>query len=228
MTTANELIDRAYTLIGFKDASEPLIGADATYALDVMNAMIDGWNTQRLFIVSVNEIVANVSGLPITIGPGQMIDVARPVDIEDGSFIRINNVDFPITWITREEYNNIAYKQVTANVSVYGYYDKNLPTGNIYLWPYQDASAELHLQLQQQLTEFADLTTQYTLAPGYKKALSYSLAEELAAGLRPLDPLIARTAVNARRAIRRTNAEIPQLDDARRGFSPIGRFLSGL
>lgn len=228
MTTANELIDRAYTLIGYKDASEPLSGADASYALDVLNAMIDGWNTQRLFIVSVNEVVVNVSGLPIAIGPGQAIDVARPVDIEDGSFIRINNVDFPITWITREEYNDIAYKQVSANVSVYGYYDRNMPTGNIYLWPYQNVNAELHLQLQQQLSEFADLTTQYTLAPGYKKALSYSLAEELAPGVRQLDPLIARSAANARRAIRRTNVEIPQLDDARRGFSPIGRFLSGL
>lgn len=228
MTTANELIDRAYTLLGYKDASEPLSGADAAYALDVLNAMIDGWNTQRLFIVSVNEVVANVSGLPITIGPGQTIDVPRPVDIEDGSFIRINNVDFPIEWITREEYNDIAYKHVSANVAIYGYYDQNMPTGNIYLWPYQNVNAELHLQLRQQLSEFADLTTQYTLAPGYKKAISYSLAEELSPGLRQLDPLIMNAAANARRAIRRTNADIPQLDDARRGISPIGRFLSGV
>jgi hypothetical protein len=62
------------------------------------------------------------------------------------------------------------------------------------------------------LTEFADLATNYSLVKGYKKALEYSLAEELAPGIRPLDPLIVRNAANARRAIRRTNVNVPLLN----------------
>ena len=42
--------------------------------------------------------------------------------------------------------------------------------------------------------------------------MEYSLAEELAPGLRPLDPQIARGAHLARRAIRKTNVEVPLLN----------------
>ena len=227
MTTATEIIDRAYGLIGYKDAAESVSGQDASLALGVLNDLIDSWNTQGQFIVSVNEEVATVSGSPISIGPGQTINVPRPVDVMNGSFIRINNVDFAIEWVDREEYNSIPYKLVQANVAVYGYYDQNLPTGHIYLWPVP-SSAELHLQLMNQLSSFADLTTSYDLAPGYKMALQYTLAEELAPGLKELSPAVVRKAAAARRAIRRTNVSVPLLANAGRQMSPYGKFLSGV
>lgn len=227
MTTATEIIDRAYSLIGYKDASESVTGQDAALALEVLNDLIDSWNTQNNFIVSVNEVVTTVSGSSVSIGPGQTINVPRPVDVMNGSFIRINNVDFMIDWISREEYNSIPYKLVTSNVVVYGYYDQNLPVGHIYLWPVP-SSAELHLQLMSQLEAFADLTTPYDLAPGYKLALQYTLAEELAPGLKELPPSFTRKAAAARRAIRRTNVSVPLLANAGRQMSPYGKFLSGV
>ena len=228
MTTANTLIERAYSLIGYKDPGEALSGADAQYALEALNDMIDGWNTQGNFIVSVTEHVQTVSGLPITIGPGMTIDVPRPISVENGSFVRIGGVDFPIQWINREEYNSIAYKGIGSNVPAYGYYDGNMPTANIYLWPYSLTGAELHLQLNSVLNEFADLSTDYTLAPGYRKAISYSLAEELAPGVRELPAQVAKQAFLARKAIRRTNVDVPLLASGRGGFSPLARFLSGI
>ena len=54
MTTALQIIDRAYSLIGFKAAGETLSSEDADYALDALNSMIDSWNTQEHFIVSVH------------------------------------------------------------------------------------------------------------------------------------------------------------------------------
>lgn len=228
MTTANQLIERGYQLAGMKDPGQAMSGQDMANGLDILNDMIDGWNTQRLYIVSVGETVVTVSGLPITIGPGQTINVTRPISVENGSFIRLNNVDFPIEWITREEYNEIAYKQVTSTVTVYGFYDQGLPTGKLYFWPYQTTGAELHLQLQEQLSSFANLTTDYTLAPGYRKAIAYSLAEEFCGGVRQVPPKVEQIAASARKAIRRTNVDVPQLDVHRRGFSPTARFLSGL
>lgn len=227
MTTATEIIDRAYSLIGYKDAAESVSGQDAALALETLNTLIDSWNTQGNFIVSVNEQVNTVSGSPVSIGPGQTIDVPRPVDVMNGSFIRINNVDFLIDWISREEYNSIPYKLVSSNVVVYGYYDQNLPTGHIYLWPVP-SSAELHLQLMSQLSEFADLTTDYSLAPGYKMALQYTLAEELAHGLKDLSPAFTRKAAAARRAIRRTNVSVPLLANSQNKMSPYGYFISGV
>jgi len=214
MTTANDLINAAYVRIGFKDPSDALSGQDAAYALDALNDMIDHWNTQKLMIVTVQEVATNISGQTVTIGPSATINVDRPVKMEDGAFTRSGGVDYPLKWIQREEYNALPLKNVFSTFPEYGYYDAALPTGTIYLYPYSTATIALHLQLQVQLSEFADLTTSYDLAPGYRRAIYLSLCEELADGLRPLDPSIVRRASLARKAIKRTNARVPILSPA--------------
>lgn len=212
MANALQIIDRAYALIGYKAAGEALSSEDADYALSALNAMLDGWNTQRLFIVSVQEVVGTVSGVSATVGPGLTFDTPRPVAVEDTSFTRIGALDYPVKWIDRETYEAISLKTVQSTFPQYAYYDAHMPTANIYFYPVPNAPVEFHLALQVQLTEFADLVTDYPLAPGYLKALQYSLAEELAPGVRELPASVVRTAQNARRAIRRTNVDVAQLD----------------
>lgn len=209
MTTANQLIERAYALLGYKDPGEALSASDADYALNALNDMIDSWTTQRLFIASVSEVVTSVSGQTVTIGPSMTINVARPVKLEQGAFVRVSGVDYHIEWIEREQYNSISLKAVSSTIPEFGYYDAAMPTGLIYLWPYSTTPIALHLQLQVQLTEFADLATDYTLAPGYRKAISYSLAEELAPGVREISAMLIKQAALARQAIKRTNARVP-------------------
>ena len=212
MTTALQIIDRAYSLIGFKAAGETLSSEDADYALDALNSMIDSWNTQEHFIVSVNEVVANVSGQSATVGTGLTFDTARPTAIEKGAFARINGVDYPMEEIDRVQYEGITLKTVQSTFPQYFYYDGNTDTARVWFYPVPAGSIEVHLPCAVYLTEFADLATNYSLVKGYKKALEYSLAEELAPGIRPLDPLIVRNAANARRAIRRTNVNVPLLN----------------
>ena len=212
MTTAADIIDRAYSLLGFKAAGEPLSGDDADYALGVLNGMIDSWNTQRLFIVTVNEVVATTSGQTATIGPGMTFNTDRPVDVENGAFSRLAGIDYSIEWIDRVTYERIPFKTVAASFPQYAYYDAEYPTGTIYFYPVPTTSLEIHIPCQVQLLTFATLATDVFLVPGYKRALEYSLAEELAPGLRPLDPQIARGAHLARRAIRRTNVDVPLLN----------------
>jgi hypothetical protein len=212
MTTALQIIDRAYSLLGYKAAGEALSSDDADYALDALNAMMDGWNTQRLFIVSMASVVGTVSGASATVGPGLTFDTVRPVAVENGSFTRIAGIDYPVKWIDDETYSNISLKTVSATFPQYAYYDAGLPTATVYFYPVPNGPVEFHLALQVQLTAFADLATDYPLAPGYLKALQYSLAEELAPGVKELSMMVIRTAANARRAIRRSNVVVPQLD----------------
>ena len=206
MTTASQIIDRAYSMIGFKDGGEALSSADATYALAALNDIIDSWTTQRLFIVSVQEVATSVSGQTVTIGPGLTIDVNRPIKMEQGAFTRVGGIDYPLEWITRQQYNAIALKDTSSTIPEFGYYDA---AGLIYLWPYSTSPLSLHLQLQVQLVEFADLATEYTLAPGYRKALAFTLAEEIAPGIKELSASVIRQAMLARQAIKRTNVRVP-------------------
>jgi hypothetical protein len=228
MTTAAQIIDRAYTLLGYKDPSDALSGQDQSYALDTLNDLIDTWNTQSLYIYTTTEVVATASGLPITIGPAMTLNTPRPVRMINGSFARISGLDYAITWIDEEQYQSIPLKSTASTIPIYGFYDSGAPTGNLYFWPFQSAATEYHITVETQLTAFPDLSTDVTLTQGYKRALSYSLAEELAPGLRDVPAIVVKNAINARRAIRQANVVVPSLQFADNGTSPIARFLAGV
>jgi hypothetical protein len=206
MTTALQIINRASELIGYKDPVMPLSGDDAALFLDVLNDMVDGWNTGRLNVVATTTVSANVSSSPVSIGSGQTLNTTRPIRIE-GGWIRSNSIDYPLEWITSQEYDAIPNKSDTSTLPVKAYYSPNLPDGSIYLWPVPSASVSLHVRVMTQLSQFADLATDYDLAPGYKRAIEFSLAEEIAPGRRPIQPDVARIAFNARRAIKVANFE---------------------
>ena len=212
MPTALQIIDRSYSIIGLKAAGEPLSADDANYALSALNSMLDSWNTQRLYIVSVQEVIANISAATATIGTGATFNTARPIKLEQGAFSRINGVDYPIEVTDRLSYARILNKTVGATFPTCVYYDDAMPIGNVYFWPVPLSSIEVHLPVQTQLTAFADLATNYTLAPGYQRALEYSLAEELEPGIKAPNPKVEKMAANARRVIKRTNVVVPLLD----------------
>ena len=228
MTTALSIIDRAYTLLGFKAAGEPLSAEDADFGLTSLNELIDAWNTQTLYIYTISELVVTASGLPITIGPGQTFDTPRPVRLPGGSFARISGIDYPITWIGLEQYESIPLKSTASTIPIYGFYDGGSPTGTLSFWPYQSTATEYHVQVESQLSEWPSLSSIVTLTPGYRRALTYTLAVELAPGVREPTMSLVNNALNARRAIRQANAVVPVLRFSDNGTSPIARFLAGV
>jgi hypothetical protein len=212
MPTALQIIDRSYSMIGLKAAGEPLSADDANYALTAMNSMIDSWNTQRLMIVSIQEVVASISAISATIGPSATFNTTRPIKIEQGCYTLINNISYPMQVVDRLTYARVTSKTVAATFPAYVYYDDAVPVGTLYFWPIPTAAVEIHIPIQVQLTAFADVSTVYTLAPGYQRALEYSLAEELEPGIKNPSQKLEKQAQNARRAIKRTNAVVPLLD----------------
>lgn len=212
MTTALQIINRAAELILYKDPDESLSGNDSASFLDVLNGLVGDWNTKRMYIPATTTVSASVSASPVSVGDGQTLNTPRPVRIE-GGWIRQGGIDCPIEkWLTSAEYDAIADKSATGTLPTQAYYQPSLPSGAIYLWPVPSASATLFIRVMSQLSEFADLATDYDLAPGYKRALEYSLAEELAPGRRPLDPQILRIATNARRSLKVANYEPVKLE----------------
>jgi hypothetical protein len=212
MTTALTIIDRAYTILGYKDAGEPLSADDANQGLNALNSMVDSWNTQRLFIVSTLEIVGTVSGISAGVGPALAFNTLNPVTAENGGFARIGGIDYPIEMIDRQTYAGLTLKTVQSTFPQYAYFDRQLPTSTLYFYPVPSAAVQVHIPFQVQLTAFADLATDYGLAQGYQRALELSLAEELSMGLRDLPAVVVRNAANARRAIRRSNVDVPLLN----------------
>ena len=207
MANAQQVIDQASTMAGIKAIGDPLDGDSNSYALLCLNAMLDSWQTENLMIPFVSETVATATTNPVTIGAGQTINVARPKFIRDTSFIRSNNIDYPITWITEADYTNIFNKSLSSTIAWYAYYDGQFPVGNIYFYP-NVSGASIHLQLDAILPQFADYSTDYAIDKGYLLALYASLAEILCIGVKPIPPDVALLANNQRNLIRQNNLKI--------------------
>lgn len=210
MAKASDIINNASILCGLKAAGEPISGDEDSYALGMLNAMLDSWQADNLYVPYATEVVATVTGSPVLIGTGQAINVARPKFIRDTSFIRSGGLDTKIWWLSEADFNNIPVKSAAGTFANWGYYDGGFPIGKLYLYP-QPTNSELHLQLDATLPQFADYTTDYAIDTGWLMALYLSLAEYLCIGAREAPAELARKAMIARNTIRTNNAQVNTL-----------------
>jgi hypothetical protein len=230
MTTANELISQALGLLGIRSAGNPVGGAEAAIALERLNTMVDAWRINSLFAYATATVTGTLPANTTTrtVGPAaQLVTAPRPMRIEAGSKFTAGGIDYPILPVTQAEFELIGIKALASIGPEVVFYNPTLPTGLLSFYPQASAAVTLSLVVLQQVSEFADLTTDYTLAPGTRRALVFSLAEEAAADFeREVPPSVARTARNARRAVHIANHSVPQLmPEVQSG--PLLRLLEG-
>ena len=223
MTTASTIIRQSLSRIGVRAAGEDVDGGDAADALDVLNAMLDAWRVESLFAVATTTISATLPAntQQINVGPAQTVAVdPRPIRFEAGSTYRVDGIDYPLQDVTEAEFAAISVKATSAIGPDVFFYRPNFPIATLDFYPRASASLTLSLVALVQVTEFADLTTDYSLAPGYERTIVLSLAEELAPMFETkLDARLAAQARNARRLLKRNNSHVPQLEIPSRGVA---------
>lgn len=215
MTTALEIIESAMGKINMLAAGETVSAEDADMCLSRLNSLVDSWGIENLMAYTSTETVftlpANTTSR--TIGAAQQINVARPVRIELGSFVRISDNDYPLDAVGEVDYNGIALKSTQSGWPSKCHFDGGSPTGNVYFWPPASQSVEVHLVTLAPLALFADTATDYTMPTGYKRALEFNLATEIAPDFRAqVSTFVVSAAANAKRAIKRMNHKTPQMD----------------
>lgn len=214
MTTATDFIRGALSQLGVLALGEQPDGDVAVDCLQIINNLVDSWNTDNLYILTRQDHTLAVSPgtASVTIGPSMQINVSRPVALEPRAFFRFTNLDFDMEQIDLPTFNEITIKSLSTTYPSYYYYDANFPTGTIYFWPVPIQSCVLHLPLMQQLSEFADLTTDYNFPPGYRRFITLALAVELAPNYRPVTPDLMRNYATAKRNVRKLNERVPNLE----------------
>jgi len=90
-----------------------------------------------------------------------------------------SGIDESITIIDETTYAMISDKDAQGQPDRL-YYDNDYPLGNIYLYPVPSSGYSLTLYTRKPLTQLSSLSTAFNMPPGYKKALIYNLAVELA------------------------------------------------
>jgi hypothetical protein len=207
MTTAVSLITSAMRLCKVVDSDETPDPGDLQIGLDVLNAMLGLWSLENLTVYRVLEQSFTVTpgNGSYTIGDGGVFDSNRPAKI-DSAFVRVSGVDYPVTVLPKQLWDQIPDKSAQGDFVSMLFYDPAYPLGIIHVWPVPRTSQDLHINTMQQFTEAADAYDDLALPPGYELAIKYNLAVALAPELNALvSELVLGIARSSKATIKRKN-----------------------
>ena len=209
MATAQTIVDRAARLVGGVASGVSVTAAEGADGLIALNAMIESWQTDKLFVYALTDTAFNTvsNDGSYTVGPaGNFALTPRPHKIEE-CFVRYAGIDSPVEFLTAEQWFALPSKTDTATYPDRAYYEPTLPTGTLKVYPVPNAVSSLHIVTWQVVTTLAALSTSIALPPGYERAMAYNLAIEWAGpefGLSPSDD-VRRIAQDSMAAIKRAN-----------------------
>jgi hypothetical protein len=181
MPSALQLVTRALKINGVLGESETPSTEQATDGLEALNDMLASWSIKRSYIYTIESETFNlVSGTAnYTIGVGGDFNTVRPNKI-DSLIVNLGQTAFSLTEITPAAYAGLSNKTVNSSIPEYYFIDNDFPLATIHLFGVPQSGLTIDVNYWKPLTTFADLTTVYTLPPGYNRAISYNLAIELA------------------------------------------------
>jgi hypothetical protein len=209
MTTALELVTDAAVEIGVVATGQTLSAGDSALMLRKLNQRLGTWSNARLMTPTLAEVSVTLNGAQsYTIGPsGADVTATRPLKVERASATDAGGIEYPVRVLTREEWDAIAFKNVSGGPPDCVWYDAQNTTGRVYVYP-KSTGYTLKLDCLSRLATFATLATTCALPDGYENAIVLTLAEDCAGSFsRPITPDLARRARGARAAIKRTNTE---------------------
>lgn len=178
---ASDLIASSARLAGVLADGETLGASEYNDCLLVLNDLLENWSTERLSVWdTTNEVFNLVGGTgSYTMGSGGTFNTARPPLGIIGGFVTVNGADFPLTPITKAQYDLLAVKSqqgLPERVLYIGAY----PLASVVFWPVPSEAMAVSLQTTRTLTQ-AVLTTSLSGPPGWVKALRSNLGVELCA-----------------------------------------------
>ncbi len=194
-----------------KGVSHVPSSAELGCALIALNDLLMSWSIDGIMVpVHIAEnfplVVAQSS---YTIGVGGTFNTVRPIKILDSTYIRdSNNIDHPVTTMTRERYNEIMLKSNEGRPEHF-YYMTGYPLGTIYFDLKPQVIETIYFNFLKHLTEITDISAVLLIPPEYQRALRYNLAVELAPELGISDQLdlIIANADQSKGSLERINSQ---------------------
>lgn len=180
-TSALDIINGAARLLGVIFKSETLTADEANDGLVALNDMLDQWSNDNLITYAMTlESFALTGAASYTIGTGGAFNTSRPINIAS-AVVRLSSVDYPLTIITQQEYQeDISVKSTTSSIPEYLTYDNGYPLGTINMYAIPTSGSTLRILSNKPLSNLSALTTTIDFPPGWKKALRFNLAIDMA------------------------------------------------
>ncbi len=180
MTTGLDIVTSAMRKIGAITKNEAPSADEANDGIEMLNDLLSSWSNESSSVYARQvESFALSSGVEsYTIGTGGTFNTLRPVKIVS-AYVRLGTVDTPIELITDEDYGDIPFKEAGGGGPYFLNYTYGFPLGTINLYPSPGAGYTLFLISEKELSSVT-LNGDVNFPPGWKRALVYNLAVEMA------------------------------------------------
>ena len=171
MTTVSQMITRSGQTLGYLGRNEVLSAADANDGLSAYNSMLDSLAGENLASYAMQEtaftFIANQQSY--TIGSGGYINATRPDNILQAFITDFNNINYPMTVLPQDRWNNIGNKQITSQIPTTIFYDSQYPLGTVNVFPIPLIAYTCTLNAILQQSTFSSLTQVMIQPPGYER-----------------------------------------------------------
>ena len=203
--------------IGVAASEEPITASMAEDGLDLLNALLDSFSLERLWIyhTPATPIVWPAGSASLTWGPGGDIPSPRPIKLAPQATYQdvTAGYDYPLEVLERQEqYALLQYKGMQSTLPSALYYEPQMPLGVLYIWPVPSVGYQMTVFPWQVLGSFTAFDDDLALPPGYLRALRTNLALEACPsyGVQP-SPLLVRHAAEAKQALFVPNTVVGRL-----------------
>ena len=209
MATVQDEIEGALRLIGQLEQGETPNNDTLDDAMEAFNDMIDSWSTERLAVFCTDDQVFTwpVNEISRTLGPTGDFVGNRPVQVDDSTYFKTQNLSYPLILINEEQYNGIAQKNVTSTYPQVMFVNYTMPDITMKIYPMPTSTLEMHIISVQVLTQATSLSQTLIIPPGYRRAFKYNLGVEIASefGI-DAPPRVINIANTAKKNIKRINS----------------------
>ena len=214
-TTCLDIIKRALRLLSVLATGEDPDAPESGDCLMQLNWLIQSWSNEKLLTWFVkNELFQlNAGQGSYTIGPdpSQDFNTSLPMKISS-AFVRDTSSgyanDYKLEVIPNDRFQDIFQKGILSTYPRWINFVRSYPYGVINIWSVPNKAVQLSLSQWVQFAQFVNLTDVVCLPPGYKTALAYNLAIEMAPeyGV-DLNPIIATRARETKSVLKTVNFE---------------------
>ena len=162
-----------------------------------------------------------------TTPPNYATVTQRPAKILNANIV-LNNVSpvvrVPLRLRDADWWSANSVRNIVSTLPTDLYYSPEWPNGKLFLWPEQNTTYGLELEVWINLADIASLTYPFYLPQGYRDAITYTLAESLCPSYgRQLDQVLAFAGQRARASIRNLNSKSPTIVTKDVGIPSNGR-----
>lgn len=171
--TRNELIARAYRIIGKQSDLGPVSAEMIEQGQIALNGVVKSWATKHVFLWAMeSQTITATADTATTVLGNDVLFVDRAYRVDTNADVRLELISF-------RDYQNIVDKDSSgAPYCMAIDYAKSTPTA--YFWPVQTANTSIKIFVAQRLEDMDTASGNADIPQRFLEALQYALAATLA------------------------------------------------